>query len=194
MSDHHQISPALEKKTQGYGYDLSSNGWTVERMVIDEATHESETGLSSPLKTLFDYWREKNWGHGDFNPIVDLDIRVQCVDVSSEDPLQYRYLHHFGETFGNLTGKRMMDLPSLSPNAQQESHFRLADLISWEYAEVKKIRVPMYYRLEHEISGSLRRQYTKIVLPPIRNKLFLTTRLTAPLEIQSPYQPSPRAI
>ena len=105
-----------------------------------------------------------------------------------EDPLQYQYLHHFGETFGNLTGKRMMDLPSLSQKAQQESHFRLADLISWEYAEVKKIRVPVYYRLEHEISGSLRRQYTKIVLPPLRNKLFLTTLLTAPLEIQTPHQ------
>jgi hypothetical protein len=182
----HQASPTLEMNIQGYGYDLSSNGWTVERMVIDEATHESETGLSSPLKTLLDYWREKNWGHGNFDPVADLDIRVQCVDVGCEDPLQYQYLHHFGETFGNLTGKRMMDLPSLTQKAQRESHFRLADLVSWEYAEAKKIRVPMYYRLEHEISGSLRRQYTKIVLPPIRNKLFLTTRLTAPLEIQTP--------
>lgn len=194
MSGQHKIPPSLEMNIQGYGHDLSSNGWTVERMVIDEAIHESETGHLSPLKTLFDYWREKNWGHGNFDPILDLDIRVQCVDVSSEDPLQYRYLHHFGETFGNLTGKRMMDLPGLSPNAQKESHFRLADLISWEYAEVKKIRAPMYYRLEHEISGSLRRQYTKIVLPPIRNKLFLTTRLTAPLEIQPSYQPSPSEI
>ena len=52
----------------------------------------------------------------------------------------------------------------------------------------QKIRVPVYYRLEHEISGSLRRQYTKIVLPPLRNKLFLTTLFTAPLEIQTPHQ------
>jgi hypothetical protein len=52
----HQTSPALEMSIQGYGHDLSSNGWTVERMVIDEAIHVSETGLLSPLKTLFDYW------------------------------------------------------------------------------------------------------------------------------------------
>ena len=115
-------------------------------------------------------------------------ISISAFNVSTwvaKTRFSISYLHHFGETFGNLTGKRMMDLPSLSQKAQRESHFRLADLISWEYAEVKKIRVPMYYRLEHEISGSLRCQYTKIVLPPIRNKLFLTTRLTAPLEIHN---------
>jgi hypothetical protein len=75
----HQISPALKMNIQGYGHDLSSSGWKVERMMIDEATHESETGLPSPLKTLFDYWRKKNWGHGHFDPVTDLDIRVQCV-------------------------------------------------------------------------------------------------------------------
>ena len=141
-----------------------------------------------PLSRLCSITGEKNWEHGHFDPVTDLDIRVQCIDVSCEDPLQYQYLHHFGETFGNLTAKRMMDLPSLSQKAQRESHFQLVNLISWEYAEVKKIRIPMYYRLEHAISGSLRRRYTKIVLPPIRNKLFLTTRLTAPLEIQTPHQ------
>tara|TARA_E500000331_G_scaffold154450_1_gene150069 strand:- start:526 stop:738 length:213 start_codon:yes stop_codon:yes gene_type:complete len=56
----HQTSPALEMSIQGNGHDLSSNGWTVERMVIDDATHESETGLLSPLKTLFDFWRKNS--------------------------------------------------------------------------------------------------------------------------------------
>jgi len=85
-------------------------------MVIDEATHESETCLSSPLKTLFDYWRKK-LGHGHFDPVTNLDMRVQCVDVSCKDPLQYQYLHRFGETFVNHAGKRMMDFPSLSQKA-----------------------------------------------------------------------------
>ena len=56
----HQTSPALEMSIQGYAHDLSSTCLTVGRMVIDEATHESETGLLSPLKTLFDYWRKNN--------------------------------------------------------------------------------------------------------------------------------------
>ncbi|MEL0018854.1 MAG: hypothetical protein VW709_03210 [Rickettsiales bacterium] len=179
----HGSTPALEMEIKGTGYALNSNGWTVERMVLDEAVYEAETGQKSPIRILFDYWREKDWGHGAFNPIEDLDIRVQCVDVNRDNPLHYQYVDHFGETFGNLTGKRILDLPELSKDRNKEPHFRLADLISWEYAEVKKVRVPLYYRLRHEIEGSLQRQYTKIVLPPIRNKLFLTTRLTAPIQM-----------
>lgn len=183
-SSPHEAMPALDLNMQGYGYDLSSKGWTIERMVIDEATHEAATGMPSPIKTLFDYWREKNWGHGNFDPINDLNIRVQCVDVRSTNPLEFQYLHHYGETFGSLTGMRMQDLPNLTQAEFKEPHFKMADQISWEYEEVKKIRVPLYYRLEHKIAGSLQRQYTKLVLPPVRNKLYLTTRLTASLEVE----------
>ena len=80
FSRRHQISPALEMNIQGYGHDLSSSGWTVERMVIDEATHGSETGLSSPLRTLFDYWRTKT---GDMDISTPSPISISAFSLST---------------------------------------------------------------------------------------------------------------
>ena len=174
-------APAIEMEIRGNEYDLTSMGWTIERMLIDESIHEAETGEVSPLKVLFDYWREKDWGHGSFDPLRDLDIRVQCVDVSGDNPLTFQFLNHFGKTFGSLAGMRIRDLSQLCIRANKEPHMRLADLISWEYAEVKKMKVPLYCRLDHRLSGTVHRRYTKLLLPPVRNKLYLTTRLTAPL-------------
>ena len=76
----HQISPALKMNIQGYGHDLSSCGWKVERMMIDEATHESETGLPSPLKTLFDYWRKKT---GAMDISTPSPISISAFSVST---------------------------------------------------------------------------------------------------------------
>lgn len=180
------VAPAIEMEIRGPGYDLSSLGWTVERMLIDECIHEAETGEVSPLKVLFDYWREKDWGHGAFDPLRELDITVQCVDVSGDNPLTFQFLNHVGKTFGSLAGMRIRELAQLCLQEDKEPLVRLADLISWEYAEVKKMRVPLYCQIDHWLPGTVHRRYTKLLLPPVGNRLYYATRLTAPLVFENP--------
>lgn len=173
--------PAYELNIKGRGYELRSYGWTVERMVLSEAEFEAETGERSPLKTLFDYWRETGWGHGAFAPLQELPIPVYGIDVGDNNPLRYRYTDYNGPIFGDLTGKHICELPKLAPPEFQESYSRLADTLSWEFAETKKAGVPLYYQLEHRVIGAFHRRYVKLLLPPVQDRMYFATRATNPI-------------
>ncbi len=154
---------------------LTAKGWWAEQMMVNERVYEERSGKHSPLKTLLDYWTAKQSG---CDPTLhELGIKVHSIDVTGDWPFAFRWIGHDGLTFGSLLGQSVGDVDNTSIATMTAEHYMLA----------KQYRRPMYHHIEQSI-GSMNREYTRLMLPPIDGVIHYAVRPIA-INWQSPLFP-----
>jgi len=142
----------------------------------------NDTGESTPLKSLFEFWRD-NRARGDA-PLVDaIEERkpalspkishLSWIDVASENPFNFVLHNHPARIFGDFSNTKIGVYP-------HEFH---AIRCAFEYEHCKKTRQPAYHEFE-QIVGGYKRNYARLMVPALDKsgevtKLFYTTRYLA---------------